>query len=51
MRYTFYITIVTKLLSVKASINSKNFLFVLSHVRLFFELTFFLLLTQEREGD
>ena len=25
MRYTFYITIVTKLLSVKVSINSKNF--------------------------
>ena len=51
MRYTFYVTIVTKLLSVKVSINSKTFLFDLSHVRLIFELTFLLLIAQEREGD
>ena len=50
MRFTFYVTIVTKLLSVKVSINSKNFLFDLSHVRLIFELTFLLLIAQER-GD
>ncbi len=39
MRYTFYVTIVTKLLSVKASISLKNFLFVLSHVQLFSHVT------------